>query len=62
MSMCYSMKRQKDITALNYPNVIGFPGGSDCKESTCNAGDPSLIPGWEDRLEKKLQPIPVFVP
>ena len=23
----------------------GFPGGSDGKESTCNAGDPSLIPG-----------------
>ena len=25
----------------------GFPGGSDGKESTCNAGDPGLIPGWE---------------
>ena len=24
---------------------IGFPGGSDGKESACNAGDPSLIPG-----------------
>ena len=24
------------------------PGGSDCKESTCNAGDL----GWEDTLEK----------
>ena len=23
----------------------GFPGGSDNKESTCNAGDLSLIPG-----------------
>ena len=23
----------------------GFPGGSDGKESTCNAGDASLIPG-----------------
>ena len=23
----------------------GFPGGSDCKESACNAGDPDLIPG-----------------
>ena len=23
----------------------GFPGGSDCKESTCNAGDLGLIPG-----------------
>ena len=23
----------------------GFPGGSDIKESVCNAGDPSSIPG-----------------
>ena len=23
----------------------GFPGGSDDKESTCNAGDPGLMPG-----------------
>ena len=26
---------------------MGFPGGSDGKESTCNAGDLSLIPGSE---------------
>ena len=25
--------------------VRGFPGGSDGKESVCNAGDPGLIPG-----------------
>ena len=24
-----------------------FPDGSDGKESTCNASDPGLIPGWE---------------
>ena len=24
----------------------GFPGGSDSKESACNAGDPGSIPGW----------------
>ena len=24
---------------------MGFPGGSDSRESTCNAGDPGLIPG-----------------
>ena len=24
----------------------GVPGGSDGKESACNAGDPGLIPGW----------------
>ena len=25
--------------------MVGFPGGSDGKESPCNAGDPGLIPG-----------------
>ena len=25
--------------------ISGFPGGSDSKESACNAGDPSSIPG-----------------
>jgi len=24
---------------------LGFPGGSNHKESACNAGDPGLIPG-----------------
>ena len=24
----------------------GFPGGSNSKESACNAGDPGSIPGW----------------
>ena len=24
---------------------MGFPDGSDSKESACNAGDPDLIPG-----------------
>ena len=31
---------------------MGFPGGSDSKESACNVGDVSSIPGWEDPLEK----------
>ena len=26
---------------------LGFPGGSDGKESACNAGDPGSIPGSE---------------
>ena len=25
---------------------MGFPGGSDSKESACCAGDTSSIPGW----------------
>ena len=36
---------------------MGFPGGSDSKESTCNAGDPDLIP-WR----KEWLPTPVFLP
>ena len=27
--------------------MIGFPGGSDGKESACNAGDLDSIPGSE---------------
>ena len=37
--------------ALMFP--LGFPGGSDGNKSTCNAGDPGLIPG--------LGPTPVFL-
>ena len=32
---------------------MGFPGGSDGKESACNAGDMGLIPG-EDPLEQGM--------
>ena len=34
--------------------MSGFPGGSKGKESACNAGDLSSIPGLEDPLEKKM--------
>ena len=36
---------------------MDFSGGSDGKESACNAGDQ----GWEDPLEK-WQPTPVLSP
>ena len=45
---------------------LGFPGGSDRKESTCNAraaGDVGSIPGWGKipwRMERL--PTPVFLP
>ena len=29
-----------------------FPDSSVSKESSCDAGDSGLIPGWEDLLEK----------
>ena len=31
-----------------------FPGGSVCKESTCNAGDPGSTPWLEGSLEKEM--------
>jgi len=31
-----------------------FPGSSESKESSCNAGDPGLIPGREDPLKKEM--------
>ena len=34
---------------------MGFPGGSDCKESACNAGDMSLIPDCEDHMWKEIE-------
>ena len=33
---------------------MGFPGGSEGKESVCNAGDPGLSLGGEDLLEKGM--------
>ena len=34
---------------------MGFPGGSDSKKSTCNAGRPGFDPmGQEDPLEKEM--------
>ena len=38
-----------DEASIKTPDLScrrGFPGGSDGKESTCNAGDLGLIPGW----------------
>ena len=36
------------------PSNMGFPGVSDGKQSASNAGDPGLIPGSEDPLEKGM--------
>ena len=45
-SLCWTSARfpvQEDIKRENLHE--GFPGGSDGKESACNTGDVSLIPG-----------------
>ena len=42
---------------------LSLHGGSDGKESTCNAGDPGSIPGSErSPWRRKWQPAPVFLP
>ena len=35
---------------------VGFPGGSDSKESACNAGGRVPPLGWEDPVEKGMAP------
>ena len=41
----------------------GFPGSSGSKESTCNVGDPGLIPGsGRSPGERKWQTTLVFLP
>ena len=43
--------------------IMGFLGGSDGKESACNAGDPGLIPGWRRCPgEGNGYPTPVLLP
>ena len=40
----------------------GFPGGSDSKESSCDVGDPGLIPGFgKIPWRRAWQPTPVFL-
>ena len=41
------------ILILTVP-ILGFPGSSDGKESSCNDGDPGSIPGLEDPLEEGM--------
>ena len=38
-----TLAQRRDM--LPTPVFLGFPGGSDCKESVCNAGDLGSVPG-----------------
>ena len=42
------------VPMVNGSVLLGFPGGSDGKESAYNAGDQVQSLGWEDPLEKGL--------
>ena len=37
-----------------YTSILGFLGGSDGEEFTCNAGDPGLIPGLGRCIEEGM--------
>ena len=42
----WHMALQHEWYNLFLPQItLGFPGGSDGKESACNTGDPGSIPG-----------------
>ena len=50
---------------LPAPLFLGFPDGSESKESACNVGDLGLIPGLRRSpggLHGIWQPTPVFLP
>ena len=40
-------RRWQCYLAMSTCRKQAFPGGSDCKESACNVGDPDSIPGSE---------------
>ena len=43
--------------------LLGFPGGSDGQDSTCNAGDPYSIPGsGRSPWRREWLPIAVLLP
>ena len=44
IGMCFRVNVQRREMGIV---CLGFPGGSEGKESACNAGDPDLIPGSE---------------
>ena len=49
------MFKEKPNRHFFYIYIIkGFPGGSDGKESAFSLGDPGLIRGQEDPLEKEM--------
>ena len=57
----------KRVNNTSYDPVLklsGFPGGSGGKESACNAGDSSLVPGWVEKIpwRREWLPTPVLLP
>ena len=49
---------------MEFIDTLGFPGGSEGKESACNTVEVGWIPGSEDPLEKGMTALssPIFLP
>ena len=63
----FSTKFKRLTHPLQVRNVIGNPGSSGSKESTCNAMQETYETrvwclGWEDLWRRKWQPTAVFLP
>ena len=49
--VCLLISKKTDLGLITISNILlitmplGFPGGTDGKESACDAGDPGVIPG-----------------
>ena len=46
IKLFHYLNEQKERIHIIIAFLWGFPGGSDGKESACNAGDQDSIPGW----------------
>ena len=54
LSWHFSLVRFTFVFLFFFLPYAGFPGGSDGKESACNAGDQVQSLGREDTLEKEM--------
>ena len=63
-SWLISLWLQASASLIWFKSLIywGFPGGSNGKESACNAETWVRSLGWEDPLEKERLPTPIFWP
>ena len=61
---CLSLNVLISPSFLSDEFILGFPVGSDCKESACNVGDLGLIPGLGRAPGERncYPPTPVFLP
>ena len=52
--ICGTKSHSQHVIGYKYMFEMGFPCGSDGKESACNAGDLDSIPGLGSSLEKGM--------